>query len=287
MRRSRRSAGRSTASSRTSGCRPGRSPCSRECPRPPAKPGAAPVRERRVLQLGVAGRRQLQGTCARGGPGRCPTRFLFETIRRFKGMEREVVVLVELPTEATGLDELLYRRPHPPRTTELVVIAPPGAGAAAGVTAPWGCPAGSSACIRPSAGPARHGDAAPRWLRNTARSISPATIARYGYIRGRRLRATHWGMERGGTAPVRTYGDGPGRIVIVPSAATTPKSRRSNVRMRPPLRSAQAITAASTKPSERSSYRWTSCRAPPQVGLAAVKRVGAGLEVRRAGDRAP
>ena len=49
---------------------------------------------------------------------------VFETIRRFKGMEREVVVLVELPTEGDRLDELLYVG-LTRATTELVVIAPP------------------------------------------------------------------------------------------------------------------------------------------------------------------
>jgi UvrD-like helicase C-terminal domain len=46
------------------------------------------------------------------------------TIRRFKGMEREVVVLVELPTEGDRLDELMYVG-FTRATTELVVIAPP------------------------------------------------------------------------------------------------------------------------------------------------------------------
>jgi hypothetical protein len=53
-----------------------------------------------------------------------PDEILFETIRRFKGMEREVVVLVELPTEGERLDELLYVG-LTRATTELVVIAPP------------------------------------------------------------------------------------------------------------------------------------------------------------------
>ena len=53
-----------------------------------------------------------------------PDEVLFETIRRFKGMEREVVVLVELPTEGERLDELLYVG-LTRATTELVVIAPP------------------------------------------------------------------------------------------------------------------------------------------------------------------
>ena len=37
-----------------------------------------------------------------------PDELRFETIRRFKGMEREVVVLVELPTAGKRLDELLH-----------------------------------------------------------------------------------------------------------------------------------------------------------------------------------
>jgi len=53
-----------------------------------------------------------------------PNEVLFETSRRFKGMEREVVVLVELPTEGERLDELLYVG-LTRATTELVVIAPP------------------------------------------------------------------------------------------------------------------------------------------------------------------
>jgi hypothetical protein len=53
-----------------------------------------------------------------------PDEVLFESIRRFKGMEREVVVLVELPTEGDRLDELLYVG-LTRATTELVVIAPP------------------------------------------------------------------------------------------------------------------------------------------------------------------
>jgi hypothetical protein len=50
---------------------------------------------------------------------------LFETVRRFKGCERDVVILCELPTDGRDrLDELLYvgliRA-----TTALTVIAPP------------------------------------------------------------------------------------------------------------------------------------------------------------------
>jgi AAA domain/UvrD-like helicase C-terminal domain/Nuclease-related domain len=53
-----------------------------------------------------------------------PDEVLFESIRRFKGMERDVVILVELPTEGDRLDELLYVG-LTRATTELVVIAPP------------------------------------------------------------------------------------------------------------------------------------------------------------------
>ena len=56
-----------------------------------------------------------------------PDEVLFESIRRFKGMEREVVVLVELPTDGDRLDELLYVG-LTRATTELVVIAPPELG---------------------------------------------------------------------------------------------------------------------------------------------------------------
>jgi len=49
---------------------------------------------------------------------------LFETVRRFKGLEREVVVLVELPEAADRLDELLYVA-LTRATTQLIVIAPP------------------------------------------------------------------------------------------------------------------------------------------------------------------
>jgi hypothetical protein len=50
---------------------------------------------------------------------------VFESIRRYKGLEREVVVLVELPESGTRLDELLYVG-LTRATTQLVVIAPPG-----------------------------------------------------------------------------------------------------------------------------------------------------------------
>jgi hypothetical protein len=48
---------------------------------------------------------------------------LFETIRRFKGLEREVIVLVELPETGERLDELLYVA-LTRATTHVVVIAP-------------------------------------------------------------------------------------------------------------------------------------------------------------------
>jgi hypothetical protein len=54
-----------------------------------------------------------------------PDEVLFESIRRFKGMEREVVILVELPVQGDRLDELLYVG-LTRATTELVVVAPPG-----------------------------------------------------------------------------------------------------------------------------------------------------------------
>jgi Nuclease-related domain/AAA domain/UvrD-like helicase C-terminal domain len=50
---------------------------------------------------------------------------LFETIRRFKGLEREVIVLCELPEDAGRLDELLYVG-LTRATTHLVAIAPDG-----------------------------------------------------------------------------------------------------------------------------------------------------------------
>ncbi len=50
---------------------------------------------------------------------------LFETIRRFKGLEREVIVLCELPEDASRLDELLYVG-LTRATSHVVVIAPPG-----------------------------------------------------------------------------------------------------------------------------------------------------------------
>jgi hypothetical protein len=49
---------------------------------------------------------------------------LFETIRRFKGLEREVIVLCELPDTGARLDELLYVG-LTRATTHIVAIAPP------------------------------------------------------------------------------------------------------------------------------------------------------------------
>ena len=49
---------------------------------------------------------------------------LFETVRRFKGLERQVVILCELPVEDERLDQLLYTG-LTRATTHLVVIAPP------------------------------------------------------------------------------------------------------------------------------------------------------------------
>jgi hypothetical protein len=46
----------------------------------------------------------------------------FETVRRFKGLEREVVILCELPDEVDRLDQLLYTG-LTRATTHLVVIA--------------------------------------------------------------------------------------------------------------------------------------------------------------------
>ena len=48
---------------------------------------------------------------------------LFETVRRFKGLERPVVILCELPEEGDRLDQLLYTA-FTRATTHLVVIAP-------------------------------------------------------------------------------------------------------------------------------------------------------------------
>ncbi len=49
---------------------------------------------------------------------------LFETIRRFKGLERPVIVLCELPETGERLDQLLYTA-FTRATAHLVVIAPP------------------------------------------------------------------------------------------------------------------------------------------------------------------
>jgi hypothetical protein len=58
-------------------------------------------------------------------PDEPPDCVVFETVRRFKGLEREVVVLVEVPEIAVRLDELLYVG-LTRATTQLVVIAGPG-----------------------------------------------------------------------------------------------------------------------------------------------------------------
>jgi superfamily I DNA/RNA helicase len=57
-------------------------------------------------------------------PDEPPDALLFETIRRFKGLERDVVILAELPTEGERLDELLYVG-LTRATTSLTVITPP------------------------------------------------------------------------------------------------------------------------------------------------------------------
>lgn len=49
---------------------------------------------------------------------------LFETVRRFKGLERPVIILCELPAEGVRLDQLLYTA-LTRATVHLVVIAPP------------------------------------------------------------------------------------------------------------------------------------------------------------------
>ncbi len=56
---------------------------------------------------------------------------LFETIRRFKGLERPVVILCELPETAERLDQLLYTA-FTRATAHLVVIAPPALAARIG-----------------------------------------------------------------------------------------------------------------------------------------------------------
>ena len=57
-------------------------------------------------------------------PDEPPDVIRFETIRRFKGLEREVVILCELPETGERLDALLYVG-LTRATTQLVVIAPP------------------------------------------------------------------------------------------------------------------------------------------------------------------
>ena len=56
-------------------------------------------------------------------PDEPPDVVRFETIRRFKGLEREVVILCELPESGERLDQLLYVG-MTRATTQLVVIAP-------------------------------------------------------------------------------------------------------------------------------------------------------------------
>ena len=56
---------------------------------------------------------------------------LFETVRRFKGLERAVVILCELPEDGSRLDQLLYTG-LTRATTHLVVIAPPALAARLG-----------------------------------------------------------------------------------------------------------------------------------------------------------
>ena len=49
---------------------------------------------------------------------------LFETVRRFKGLERDVVILCELPAEGERLDQLLYTA-FTRATTHLVLVVTP------------------------------------------------------------------------------------------------------------------------------------------------------------------
>jgi hypothetical protein len=56
---------------------------------------------------------------------------LFETVRRFKGLERPVVILCELPEEGLRLDQLLYTA-LTRATAHLIVIAPPALAARIG-----------------------------------------------------------------------------------------------------------------------------------------------------------
>jgi len=89
-------------------------------------------------RFGRPRRRRSKGFAPEDVPDE-PDEVLFETIRRFKGMERDVVILVELATEGDRLDELLYVG-QTRATTELVVIAPSvlggGWGRRGAVTAP-------------------------------------------------------------------------------------------------------------------------------------------------------
>ena len=58
-------------------------------------------------------------------PDEPPDVVLFESIRRFKGLEREVIVLCELPEDIGRLDELLYVG-LTRATTHVVAVAPEG-----------------------------------------------------------------------------------------------------------------------------------------------------------------
>ena len=64
------------------------------------------------------------GLSADAVPDEPPDIVLFETIRRFKGLERDVVILCELPVDGARLDQLLYTA-LTRATTYLVVITPP------------------------------------------------------------------------------------------------------------------------------------------------------------------
>jgi hypothetical protein len=66
-----------------------------------------------------------RGPAAADLPEQPSDTILFDTIRRFKGLEREVVVLVELDPADQRLDQLLYVGATRARQ-HLVVIAPPG-----------------------------------------------------------------------------------------------------------------------------------------------------------------
>lgn len=90
-----------------------------------------------------------------------PGEVLFESIRRFKGLEREVIILVELPESGERLDELLYVG-MTRATTELVVITPP---ALAKRFRQRNCPSGKDSCRRTR----------PSWTDSPSRRLSLAT----------------------------------------------------------------------------------------------------------------